>query len=88
MRKNDEGGSGSCSVPVRQTRSSRRRRKAGDGNASHAPHDKCMFFMQRKSRYCGLERSSGSKYCGNHKPEEESVIRRVQCPYGNQYVHN
>jgi len=78
--KNEEIGNGSCGIPrVRQTRGMRRRKIS-----CHAQHDKCMFFMRQKSRYCGLERSSGSKYCGTHKPEEETVIRRVQCPYGNQ----
>jgi len=78
--KNEDIGSG---IPLKQTRGMRRRKKAGD-DACHSRHDKCMFFMQTKSRYCGLERSSGSKYCGTHKPEEETVIKRVQCPYGNQ----
>lgn len=38
----------------------------------------CQFFMARKQRYCNVQRSPGSVFCGNHRPESEAAPRRVR----------
>lgn len=37
----------------------------------------CCFYMTKKQRFCNIERSRGSQFCGNHRPPEEKVSERI-----------
>ena len=38
----------------------------------------CCHFMRNKKRFCNLERSPNSKYCGAHRPLGEDAGNRIQ----------
>lgn len=38
----------------------------------------CCHFMRNKKRFCNLERSPNSKYCGAHRPLDEEAGSRIQ----------
>jgi tRNA:m4X modification enzyme len=58
-------------------------------------HANCMFWMDRKRRFCGLNRTPGTKFCGVHMPEASHELmqskrqrqktaerrERIPCPH-------
>lgn len=56
--------------------------KKSEGDKKPEEWDRCMFFIEKKKRYCGFQRKTGSLYCGNHCPvdekDEENI--RIPCP--------
>ena len=40
---------------------------------SSKEHVNCMFWMARKRRYCGLNRTPGTMFCGVHMPDSEEM---------------
>ena len=44
-----------------------------------ATWEKCIHIMKDRNKFCNQHRASGSRYCGNHRPEDEAVssARRV-----------
>lgn len=42
--------------------------------------DRCMFYIEKKKRYCGFERRNGSLYCGNHIQSNNEEDERIPCP--------
>lgn len=56
-------------------------------------HVRCMYYFERKMRFCGMQRKNGHLYCGLHLEEPQQQTdgghdgsERVRCPYGNHTV--
>jgi len=49
-------------------------------------HSGCMFYFEKKGRYCSLSKHADSLYCGIHRPQVSGEEERVQCPHGNHTV--
>lgn len=37
----------------------------------------CCFYMIKKNRFCNIEKTPNSEYCGNHRPVEEGTTNRI-----------
>ena len=59
-------------------------RKKQRQNASN--HTGCMYFIEKKGKYCGMRRRQGEEYCGLHLQPGEDDDARVKCPWGNHTV--
>ncbi|XP_012228762.1 tRNA:m(4)X modification enzyme TRM13 homolog isoform X2 [Linepithema humile] len=46
--------------------------------------NRCMYYIERKKRFCRMTVRIGKQYCGEHQPETEGSFdiddRRVKCP--------
>lgn len=60
----------------------KRDKKSNKNDEKSKEWDRCMFFIEKKKRYCGFQRKTGSLYCGNHCPvdEEDEDNIRIPCP--------
>ena len=47
---------------------------------------RCMFFQERKKRYCSIPRAPGSEWCGHHTPEHQSARPRAPCPVDSSHT--
>ncbi|CAH0473969.1 unnamed protein product [Peronospora belbahrii] len=77
----------------------RKRRKQIKTKSKENGHwERCMFKVVRKNRYCNISRVPGSLFCGNHLPDNNTVMsqksqkfkvatrRRVPCPVDGSHT--
>jgi tRNA:m4X modification enzyme len=65
----------SCKNESWKERRERKRKRASERDGKR--WDRCMFWMERKHRYCCMPRSDGIMYCGAHDPNQ----KRIPCTF-------
>jgi len=57
------------------------RKDAKKAEVASGTWSRCLFFQERKKRYCSIPRAPGSEWCGHHTPEHQAGARpRAPCP--------
>jgi hypothetical protein len=56
------------------------RRDAKCAEVAAGAWSRCMFFLERKKRFCSIPRAPGSAWCGHHTPEHQAARPRAPCP--------